>query len=401
MLTKKSRPLIVPLIDEIFDTLEATFKQNTPSGDITPAEEVLSLVVQLKLEQVQIKSYALFKGIMDLVRNDVRLWEPARLLMKGVYSSTEWVPPTGDPEKILDFLHHYISQRATVGDEPIYYAFRSIIIRPNAGKRHALEAYGLSNPSFIDAIVDVIIQVLQNKDNMTLKRASLLILPELDSILFKSEVTFGGDKASNFVKAWSTAISELLHEPTDSNIEAAGAKILLAIADLPCLRGHLSQEQWGLVYKFPTALYSHSPSMERCIRNPHILPFIKQSAGIAGKLGWLGMLWLKYHSLSDEVRKQLEAETREIGSSPRHFELDSYVNLFDHELKRLQAIIQKLEPLNQSVPGRRAELDAMGRAKGRLVEIQKEEKERKARVSRSNVRQASQRPNTFLGIPIP
>ena len=361
---------------------------------------MLSLVVQLKLEPIRIKSYALFKEIMGLVKSDHRLWEPARLLMKGAYSSTEWVPPTGDPEKILDFLHHHILQRAAAGDEPIYYAFRSIVIGPNEEKRRALGTYSLGNPSFINAIIDIMIQILQNKDNVTLQKTSLLILPELDNILFRSEATFSDEQASNFVKAWSTAINELLRESkNEPHIEAAGAKVLLAIANLSRLRGHLGQEQWDLVYKFTTALYSHSPSMERCIRNSDILPFIKQSAGVDGKRGWLGMLWLKYHSLSDKVREQLEVETREIGSSPNYYDLDSYVDLFDYELKRLRAIIKTLEPLGRSVTGRRAELDAMERAKDRLVEIQKE---RKARVPRPNAREANPRSRaTLFGIPLP
>lgn len=367
--------------------LEATFQRNAPSGDITPAVEALKLVVLLQQEErIRTRCYTLFRKIMSLVERDDRLWgndrlwEPARLAMKGAYSSTKWVPPTGDPKDILDFLRFHISQREIVGDEPVYYAFRSIVINPSPDKRRALAAYkNLDTPFFTDTIfIDTMTKLLSNKDYMPLQRMSLLILPELDNPLFTSEAAFSDTRrASAFVRAWSTAIDESLHEATHPRIEAAGVKVLLAVANLPCLRIHLPPERWDLAYKFSIILYPQSPPMQRCIENPDILPFIKQFTGVTGPLGWLGMLWMKYHSLSDEVRKQIEAETRAIGFSPRHYDLDSCVSQFDFELGRLRAIIQDLKPLDQSVPGWRDELDAMTRAKDRLVEIQEDERQRR------------------------
>ena len=367
--------------------LEATFKRNTPSGDIAPAVEALKLVVLLQQEErIRTRCYALFRTIMSLVGRDERLWgndrlwEPARLSMKGAYSSTKWVPPTGDPKDILDFLRFHISQRNIVGDEPVYYAFRSIAINPSPDKRRALAAYeNLDTPFFTDTIfIDTMTKLLSNKDYTPLQRMSLFILPELDNPLFTSEAAFSDNgRASAFVRAWSTAIGEFPHEAMSPQVEAAGVKVLLAIANLPCLRIHLPPERWNLAYKFPIILYSQSPSMQRCIENPDILPSIKQSTSVTGPLGWLGMLWMKYHSLPDEVRGQLEAETRAIGFSSRHYDLNSYVSLFNHELKRLHAIIEGLKPLDHSVPGRRDELDAMMRAKDRLVGIQEDERQRR------------------------
>ena len=309
---------------------------------------------------------------MGLVKSDDRLWKSARLTMKGAYSSTEWVPPTGDPKEILDFLHFHISptQRETTGGEPIYHAFRSIAIGTSAGTRCDLSAYNFGGPFFIDAMV----QFLSNKlDHIRLQRMSLLILPELDNLVFTSEAAFGDpESASKFVNAWSTAVDEFLRGETDPLIEAAAVETLLSIANLPCLRVHLRPEHWDLAYKFTIILYSDSPSMKRCIQNPDILPFIKESAGNNGALGWLGMLWMKYPSLPNEVLEQLEAETREIGSGLRYFDLDSYVSMFDSELKRLQTIIEGLEPMDRTVSGLRSDLDTMTRTRDRLVDLQKE-----------------------------
>jgi len=313
--------------------------------------------------------------------------------MKGAYSSTEWVPPTEDLKDILDFLHFHISplQKTTFGGDPIYHAFRSIVISPSVEKRRALAEYGFDSALLIDAII----QLLPNKDHVALQKMSLFILPELDDVLFTSETAFNDPgRAKEFVKAWSTAIGEFLHETKTPHIEAAGVKVLLAIANLPCLRVYLPPELWDLAYKFPIISYSGSPSMQRCTQNSDILPFIKKSTGVTGPLGWLGMLWMKYHSLSTGVRGQLEAETLAIGSGQRYYDLDSYVSLFDTELKRLREKIESLEPLDRSVPELRAGLDAMERARDRLVAIQKEglakiQEERQPRVSQPEDRQIS------------
>ena len=374
--------LIVPLINDIFDTLETTFRQNTPSGNITPAEEALSLVVLLLHKQIRIRSYALFRIIMGFVKGDDRLWKSARFAMKGAYSSKEWVPPTGNLEVILDFLHFHISplQREAVGDEPIYHAFRSIVINPSAEKRRCLAAYNFGSPVFIDAMIDFLLK----KDNLSLQRMSLLILPELDNLLFTSEVVFNDpERASKFVEAWSSAVGEYLRGTTIPQFEVAIVKALLAIANLPCLRSNLPLKLWDLTYKFPIILYSGSPSMERCIHNSDILPFIKQSVGYVGTLGWLGMLWMKYHSLSNEVCGQLEKETQAIGSGETYFDLDSYISMFDSELKRLQTKIEGLKPLDRAVVELRSDLDKITRTKDRLVGIQvrmqKERQEQQAK----------------------
>ena len=308
---------------------------------------------------------------MGFVKRDDRLWNSARLLIKGAYSSKEWVPPTENPKEILDFLHFHISlsQRTTFDDDSIHRAFRSLVIAPSAEKRRAVAKYGFDSTLFID----VIIQLLQNKDHVGLQRVSLLVLPELDDIFFTSEAAFNDPgRAESFVTAWSTAINEFLHEPPMVHFQVAGVNVLLAIANLPCLRIHLPTSLWDLAYKFNAVLYLDSPSMQRCIQNPDILPFIKKSPDATRPLAWLGMLWIKYHSLSAEVRGQLEAETLAISSDQRHYNLDSHVSLFDAELKRLREKIGILEPLDQSVPRFQADLDAMERAKVRLVAIRKE-----------------------------
>jgi len=329
---------------------------------------------------------------MGLVKRDDRLWIPARLSMKGAYSSTEWIPPTGDLKNILDFLHFHILQRESIGDEPIYHAFRSIVIDASVEKRRSLAAYDFGSSFFIDAITEL----LSNKDHIPLRRMSLLILPELDSLLFTSEIAFDDtERASKFVGAWSAAIGELLHGTANPHVEVAGIKILLAISNLRCLRVHIPPERWDLAYKFPVILYSSSSSMQRCTQNPDILPYIKQSAGVTGALGWLGMLWMKYHSLLKEVREDLEAETRAISSSSSHFDLDSYVSLFDSELARLRAKIERLEPLDRSVPQLRAELDAMARSKDRLVEIQKDGMIERQNKRQRPLSQAKERRNTL------
>lgn len=346
--------------------------------DITSANDILSLVVSLPVERIRFQSYALFGTLMRLVDNNDRLWHPARLSMKGVHSPTKSIPaipPIEDPEDVLDFLRFHVSpqQIPAAHEEPIFHAFRSIVVDSNAKKRRGVAAYDKLGSS---SLADAMIQLLGKKDFARLRKMSLLALPELDSLLFTSEAAFNdpndpeaAKRAEDLVKTWSTAINEFLPEETPE-IEVAVVQVLLAIANLPSLRVWLRPEQWTLAYKFPTILYLDSPSMERCTQNPTIFPSIKQSDG--DLMGWVGMSWMKYHSLSTEVRRQLEEETRAIGRESAH-SLNKYIGLFDFEIEQLNAkIIKPLHPASQELWKLLAD---MNRAKDVLVQI-KEEGER-------------------------
>lgn len=381
---------IASLIDEVFNRIETTFTQSGPSDDIAPSIKALQLVVLLREEHVCVRSYALFRTLIPLSKNDARMWEAADLSMRGTHSSTETVPPVGDLQDILDFLRFHVSPQkiSAASEDPIYHAFRSIVLDSSAGKRRKLAActyFGSS--SFIDALI----QLLGRRDHKLLQKTTLLILPELDDVLFASKALDDPKRAKGFVSAWSTAIDEFIEEVTPPEIEVAGVLVLLAIANSQSLRALLPSERWRLAYSFPNILYLDSPSMERCIQNPDILPFIKAPDTNINALGWLGMLWMNYHDSSDEVRRQLEDESRAICSGPRHYDLNTHASLFDVELERLQAKIDKLQPLDQSALPLRSRLDEMKRAKDRLLEIQNEGELVRNQASRTSLQPGVQR----------
>ena len=137
--------------------------------------------------------------------------------------------------------------------------------------------------------------------------------------------------------------------------------------------------------------------MQRCIQDSDIPPFLgQQPTSITGVLGWLGVLWMKHHSLPREVCEQLEKENLAIGFGQRHYNLASYVDLFDAELRRLQEKIKNLAPLDQSVPGLRDELDGMEKSKDLLVELKEESRKPKPKDFPS-----SSRPKHSLSSPRP
>lgn len=296
--------------------------------------------------------------------------EPARLSMRGAHSSTK-IPPVEHLQDLLDFLQFHISsqQIPTDSKDSIYHAFRSIALGPGAQKRQEIATcsyFGTS--SFIEALI----LLLGAKDHRPLQKMTLFVIAELDNALFASEAFNEDERAKKFVNAWSTSIGEFIQEVTRPEIEVTGVRVLFAIANSQSLRAWLPPERWELVYKFPTILYSDSPSMKRCIRNPDILMFIKDSDGKIDTLGWLGMLWVNYHALSDEVRGQLVAESAAIASGRRHYDLDSYVKQFDFEIKRLRTMIDDLPPLDKTAVALRGRLDGLKTAKDRLLEVQKD-----------------------------
>ena len=80
---------------------------------------------------------------------------------------------------------------------------------------------------------------------------------------------------------------------------------------------------------------------------------------------------MMHHRLSDEVRKQLESETREIVSQQGSFHLEPYVSLFDAYLKNLQVQISELDHLDQAASNLRVKRELMTKAKERLVSLKK------------------------------
>jgi len=351
-----------------------------PDSDITKAETALSLVVMVHDERIGQKSFALFQKIMGLAENDHRLRPSAAVSMNGAFSPTARVSHVDDLKAVLDFLHHHISsqQRGTFGDEPIYHAFRAID-SSDAASRRGLARYDFTSPLFIHTIT----QVLANKDYKDLQEIAIVILPELDSQLFTSDRGFRDPgKAKAFVDAWWAAVENCrTYKPR--RVDRAAAQVFFAIVDSPCLRVHIPPDAWDIADNFHYIREANPPSLQRCMQNSDLLPFVKQASPDVGLPFWMHMLWMMHHSLSREVLDQMEKETREsilrecevIGAVPVFTPTgccESWISMFDRYLKAWNKELGNLDPSDQAVLGLQASQKLVIEARKRLLEIGEE-----------------------------
>ena len=281
------------------------------------------------------------------------------------------MPPIGDPKLLLKFLHFHMQERATIGSRPIYHVFSALVNASNEETDRGLAAYDFTDPLFIDTTTEA----LEDKNFTLLRKATIFVLPRLDNHLFVTDKAFGDDqKASRFVKSWSSAIHEFLQDSTpteqverkDHRIEKAVVKVLLAIAHLPCLRVHLPKERWTLLKHFPHIMVANPPPLQRCLSDPDISPFLNSIMDAGQASPWLGMLWMKYDDLSPEVRKQVEESTRKIavGEHPHHFGL--YTKMFDAYIGNLEGQLRKLDPLAQAAANIQRKRDQTAKARERF-----------------------------------
>jgi hypothetical protein len=314
---------------------------------------------------------------MGLVRSDERLWPSARLLFKGAFLFPEWPPNIGNPKEMLDFLRYHMSpqQRAQVGQEPLHHVFRAITLVSDDETYRGLAEFDFTTPDFIDAIT----RALSNKRFRPLRLAAIHVLPHLDKQLFTSDEAFTDPtRARAFVKAWCTAVRECSDGEFKHETERVALIVLLAIANLPCLRIHVPPERWELAQNFRLILGANPPSLQRCTQNPGVTEFIKGIPHMQTPPPWFAMLWMKYDSLSAEVREQLERETRDIVLD-KPYTFDSYVAMFQGQLNRVQGEMDTLEPWDKEMSRLRSEMEAAERVKGRLLELQEEVKQGRSR----------------------
>ncbi|KAF9782780.1 hypothetical protein BJ322DRAFT_171771 [Thelephora terrestris] len=348
------------LVDKIFSMLRALFEQTVPTDNIEITIEALSLMVTL----------------MCLVKDDDRLWEPARLCMKGAFSGIGQVPRVDDLNIILEFLHHHISsqRRSTFGDEPIYHSFRAIVDSSDDRSHQRFTGF-FTSPLFIDTIVEA----LSNRGYKDLQEMVLILLPELDSHLFATAFPHPG-KAQALVNVWWTAV-ESCRTGKSGRVDVAVAQVFFAIVNSPCLRENIPPDAWKLTDTFHFIIEATPASLQRCTRNTDLIPFVSQASPRVGLPSWMSMLWMEHDSLSREVLDQMEEVTRktaykecEISATAtmltRTHHCKSWIQTLNSYLGRWEKSLKDLDPSDQAVPGLRARWESATKARKRLLEIQ-------------------------------
>ena len=377
----------------MFLGLETLIEQGISADSISKADEALSIMAMVHDDRVGEKSFVLFKKVMSLVRNDDRLWELARLSMKGAFSPIARVPRVDNLKTILDFLHYHISsqRRSSFGDEPIYHSFRAIAGSSDDHSRQELAGYFTS-----PLLIDTILHALSNDVFKSLQEMAIILLPTLDHRLFASGFLDPG-KAQAFVLAWWAAV-ECCRTGEPQQVHRAAAEVFFAIVDSPCLRGNLPPDAWEFTYSFQRTrlrgnfppdpweftdsfqhiLEANPPSLQRCKRNPDLFAFIEQTSPKVGLPFWMKMVWLEYGSLPSDLQDRVVEETRktlhkEYGPSgsgtirTRHCK--SWVAAFDTYLDDLKKRIARLEPSDPVVPGLLARQESVNKARTLLLQI--------------------------------
>lgn len=316
---------------------------------------------------------------MDKAGKTDELWSAARLCLKGAYSASakSWVedrdqlldlgvPQVGDPKQLLEFLHYHMRERLGVGNQPIYHVFSALIVASDEETNR-----GLAEHDFTDSpLIDTVTEALENKSSTPLQKSTIFILVKLDKHLFGTDEAFKSRGiASRFVIAWSSAIRGFLRDPSPTcGVKKAAVLVLLAIARLPSLRVHLPKEQWALLEHFPLITLHNPPSLQRCLKEKGIFPFLKSITDSRAPSLWLAMLWVMHSHLSPEVRQQVREGTLEIKKeSP--YDLQTYATMLDSHLNRLEARIAGLDSLDRAVPGLREIHQQTQRAKELLNAI--------------------------------
>jgi hypothetical protein len=269
-------------------------------------------------------------------------------------------------------------ERATIGTQPIHLVFFALVNASDEETKRGLAAYDFTDPMFIDTTIEA----LENDHSAHLRKVTIFLLPKLDNYMFTTEQAFRDEqKASRFVKAWSSAMHEFLPDPTPTKkveaamhpvkkdphqVEKAVIKVLLAIAHLPCLRVHLPKERWTLLQHFPHIMVANPPLLQRCLRDPNIFPYLNPLLDDGKPSHWLAMLWVMYHDLSQEVRAQLEEETRKIAVGEHRYHLGSYLSLLDAYIQNLDGQLSKSNPLDQVVSNLQMKRERTMQTKGRL-----------------------------------
>jgi len=108
------------MIDKIFLDLSIRFQGPYPLTNADISERplrALILITRLSTTVVALKSYELFKTIMQSTVAPERKMEAARLALHAAYQpGLESLPPVGDPKQILDFLHYHIGSHVKMED---------------------------------------------------------------------------------------------------------------------------------------------------------------------------------------------------------------------------------------------------------------------------------------------
>ena len=338
------------------------------------ATEVLGLVAHLKQEKLCVESYQLFLTIMANVESDDWLWRPAELSLIGAFQWGIPRPHVGDPASLIRFLEHcLIEQARDIGvDDSVERTMLALAGAPAEVVGDGIARVDFTQPLFFNGIC----HALRNGAPYPLRRATVTFLRHLDAQLFDHNKTFTMDQVNSFISGWSSSAHETMEKENGRFLTESLFGMLMGLLDSPFWREHIPQDRWCILTLLGGMTEERiPPSFYRCVKNPTIVPYLKQvdPHGVNVLAQWAAILWAKYPDLSQGVRSQVENETRNMASGQSSKDnLSSYLTIVEGQIQLLRDRIKSHAwSFGEDVAELRKRLDSLRAARGTLIAIQK------------------------------
>lgn len=276
-------------------------------------------------------------------------WKVTRLTMHSAFKDCNPSPQVKDPKDILAFLDHHFDL-AIIGhgnqDGPIQNGLCAL-----ASASATTEAFNQFDPTE-QWFVRGICYAFQSDRSSELHEAALLFLPLIGNRWFHPQTPIMGSiEMASFCVDWASTVDCL---NSTSTIKKAALIVLLGMINSPHWFPHIVPAKWNLLEYFLEHFKSVSHDLQflsGCINNIGLLDKISNVDNPMAVVLWVEILWLEYVELIPEVRKQLEAVTKEIAQneisahlSASQSHLDKYLLNISRKLREAEDALKQYTP---------------------------------------------------------
>jgi hypothetical protein len=344
---------------------------NSTAEEIDRALEAMQLIAPLSENDIATKSYHLFHVVMQApvtgTYTQEKKWQAARSTMHGAYKHDNFLPLVEDPGDILTFLGHHF-ELATQGDknqdEPIQDALRAFAYASSAVTIEALKFFDPTEPSFLRGIC----YVYQDARPLQLRKAALFFLPLIGDRWFNApKPIMASNQMADLCTDWASAVDDIEHT---YDVQKATLAVLFGMINSPYWRPHIVPDKWKLLEYF-TSVPDDSQPLRMCLDNPELTSAISKVENPTAMVLWLEILWFNYKRLIPEVRKQLEAATKEAAHGSRREELDMYLSTMDSELRKAEDALAQHDTwtTDPAAVALRTKIDSLRQARAALLAL--------------------------------
>ena len=324
---------IEAILCRVYREIELSLTPPPSDAEKERAIEALKSVVPLKQETLCVESYKVFRTDMGKAESHSWLWLPTGLLLFGAFKWGMEPPHTGDPAELVHFLKHCLLEQegGSVQDEPIERVVLALGGATADELGGGLERVDFTQPVFFNGIS----HALRRGAPYELRRATVAFLRHLDSHFFGAGKTFT-EQATTFVSRWSVSAKESWDKKLNTVLAEALVATLMGLLDSTFWRSYIPEDRWDILRIIGSPDDNLPRSLYRCFKNDAITPHLDTDGRSKGAFTQLvGVMWMKYPDLSEEVKAQLKKATKVEAGYPRN-DVATYLTLLDGETKRVE-----------------------------------------------------------------